>query len=110
MQIPQSIDYMDRFSVTEALALKDNLEKGLYDDALEYLTGDGEEQRGLSISTLSKYNVGLGTEKFTDDHGIYQGYDSIYFPLYMPKISGGEHSRLGGNSSMKKANQLKLQA
>lgn len=34
---------MDRFSVTEALALKDNLEKGLYDDALEYLTGDGEE-------------------------------------------------------------------
>jgi len=37
------------FSITEARKLKDNLDCGIYDDALAYLTGDGEDQRGLKL-------------------------------------------------------------
>jgi len=69
----------------EAKKLIDNLEQGIYEDALKYLTGDGEDQRGLSLETLKRFNVGLGSEKFNDDEGMYQNYDSIYFPIYMPR-------------------------
>lgn len=74
-------------------------------DALEYLTGSEEGQRGLQLQTLLKYNVGLGTEKFTDDEGVYQGYDSIYFPLYAPK--NGKTSRLDTMRHMKIAQDMK---
>lgn len=55
--------------------------------------GSEEGQRGLELRTLLKYNVGLGVEKFTDEDGVYQGYDSVYFPLYAPK-QGKKSSRL----------------
>jgi len=40
---PQTSSYQERFSITEARSLKDNLDKGIYEDALEYLTGTGED-------------------------------------------------------------------
>jgi len=39
---------------------------------MKYLTGDGEDERGLSLQTLKKYNVGLGSERFTNEEGVYQ--------------------------------------
>lgn len=86
----QESSFNERFDILDAMKLKDNLEKGIYEEALAYLTGSGEDQRGLSLKTLSKYNVGLGTEKFTNEDGMYQGYDSIHFPLYMPRKDGGK--------------------
>ena len=76
-----------------AYQLKTNLQMGVYEDALKYLVGGEEEQRGLKLSTLEKYNVGLGPEKFTNDDGVYQAYDSVYFPMYAPKNSNKD-SRL----------------
>ena len=75
----------------EAKKLKENLELGIYEDTITYLTGQDSDQRGLTIATLSKYNVGLGTEKFTDSDGCYQGFDSIYFPLYQPRHLNNKH-------------------
>lgn len=86
---PQENAFHEGFSITEAFSLRDNLQNGIYEEALEYLTGEGEDQRGLSLATLKKYNVGLGSEKFTNEDGVYQNYDSIYFPLYIPKTQGG---------------------
>ena len=40
------------FSIIEAKKLVDNLEKGIYEDALAYLTGKGENERGLSLYVL----------------------------------------------------------
>ena len=42
----------ETFSITEAKKLIDNLEKGIYEDALSYLTGQGEHERGLSLFVL----------------------------------------------------------
>ena len=58
---------------------------GVYEEALQYLTGDGEEERGINTSTLEKYRVGLGTEKFSNEDGHVSGFDSVYFPIYMPR-------------------------
>ena len=92
-----------KFPLVEAKKLKDNLDKNVYPDALEYLTGSGEDQRGLSVETLKKYNVGLGTEKFTNDEGSYQGFDSIYFPIYAPRQHGNKSSVLDNVKTMKQA-------
>lgn len=100
----QTISQQDRFSITEAKALFDNLDKGIYEDALKYLTGPGEDQRGLSLETLKKYKVGLGSEKFTDQDGVYQSYDSVFFPLYAPKKDSS--SLLDGVKSIKSAKKL----
>ena len=59
---------------------------GIYPNALEYLT----EERGLSTEILEKYKVGLGTEKFTNDDGHLSGFDSVYFPIYLPRQKGKE--------------------
>jgi len=88
MQVPVSSFY-ERFPILEAKNLKDNLDRGIYEEALAYLTGSGEDQRGLSLKTLDKFNVGLGTEKFTNGAGVYQGYDAVYFPMYAPRTPGG---------------------
>ena len=62
----------ETFSMLEAKKLIDNLEKGIYEDALAYLTGNGEHERGLSLLTLQKFNVGLGSERFTNEDGLFQ--------------------------------------
>ena len=54
---------------------------GIYPNALEYLT----QERGLAQEILEKYRVGLGTEKFTSDDGHLRGFDSVYFPIYLPR-------------------------
>ena len=59
----------------------DNMRHGIYANALEYLT----QERGLTPDVLEKYRVGLGTEKFTNDDGHLSGFDSIYFPIYLPR-------------------------
>ena len=101
MQIPEN-RFNDRFDIVEAKRLVDNLDKGIYADALGYLTGQGEDQRCLKMETLSQFNVGLGKEKFTDDDGVYKDYDSIYFPIYMPRAMSKEmHSRLDKRQSIK---------
>lgn len=74
----------------DAKRLVDNLDQGIYADALGYLTGQGEDQRGLKMKTLRQFKVGLGKEKFTDDEGVYKDYDSIYFPIYMPRAMNKE--------------------
>ena len=74
----------ETFALAEAKKLIDNLEKGIYEDALRYLTGNGEHERGLSLETLKKFKVGLGSERFTNEDGVYQQFDSIYFPIYRP--------------------------
>ena len=89
MELPAS-QTSERFPIMEAKKLHENLRMGIYEDAIAYLTGEESDQRGLSIETLQKYNVGLGTEKFTDSEGCYQGFDSIYFPLYQPRNLGNE--------------------
>ena len=71
---------------------------------MKYLTGPGEDQRGLSLETLKKYKVGLGSEKFTDQDGVYQSYDSVFFPLYAPKKDSS--SLLDGVKSIKSAKKL----
>ena len=48
------------------------------------MTGSGEDERGLKASTLEKYRVGLGIEKFSNENGHISGFDSVYFPIYMP--------------------------
>ncbi len=48
MQIPEN-RFDDRFNIVEAKRLVDNLDQGIYTDALGYLTGQGEDQRGLQI-------------------------------------------------------------
>lgn len=56
-----------------------NLKHGIYPEATQYLT----EQRGLSLETLKKFRVGVGSERFRDDEtGNLKLYDSVYFPLY----------------------------
>ena len=99
MVVPES-QYQDRFEIVKAKQLKENLQLNVYTDALTYLTGKGQDQRGLSLQTLEKYNVGLGSEKFTNDNGIYQSYDSIYFPLYQPRTKGRSQSRLDSGKTM----------
>ena len=47
--------------------------------------------------------MGLGTEKFTDDEGSYQGFDSIYFPLYAPRMAGDKQSVLDNVKTLKQA-------
>lgn len=105
-QLPLHVGSDETFSLGEAKKLKTNLEKGIYESALEYLVGNEEDQRGLTMATLKKYNVGLGPEKFTDDSGTYKDFESIYFPLYMPKMSEGQ-SRMSNVKSMKKAKELR---
>lgn len=86
----------------EAKKLIDNLENGIYEDALIYLTGDGEDQRGLKPKTLKNFNVGLGSEKFNDEEGVYQNYDSIYFPIYMPRsMKNKNDSRIDNCKTLK---------
>ena len=63
--------YNERFDIMDAKTLKTNMEMNIFEDALQYLIGGGEDERGLKLTTLQKYNVGLGSEKFTDDDGIY---------------------------------------
>ena len=70
MVLPSS-SFNERFPIMEAKKLNENLKMGIYEDAIAYLTGEETDQRGLSIETLKKYNVGLGTEKFTDSEGCY---------------------------------------
>ena len=69
----------------------------IYKEALQYLTGNGENERGLKASILEKYRVGLGTEKFSNENGHISGFDSVYFPIYMPRDkkqkSSGEKSK-----------------
>ena len=55
------------------------------------------------MATIRKFNVGLGTEKFTNDDGVYQGYDAIYFPIYMPKAFCSDES----SNRIAKAKELK---
>ena len=86
----QATPFSESFNILQAKALKDNLNLEIFNDALQYLTGKGADSRGIKLSTLSKYNIGLGTEKFTDETGMYQGYDSIYFPMYAPKLPAGK--------------------
>ena len=102
---PQESSYQERFDIKDAKRLIDNLSMGIYPDAQDYLTGDGEDQRGLSLATLKKYNVGLGSENFTNDEGVYQSYDSVFFPIYQPKQ--GNSSRLDSMRNMKKTKELK---
>ena len=106
MQLPNA-PFSESFDILLAKTLKDNLEKEIFEDALKYLVGSGEDQRGLNLKTLLKYNVGIGTEKFTDDSGMYQGFDSIYFPMYTPKSAIGLQSRLDQVQSLSKAKELK---
>jgi hypothetical protein len=63
----------------------DNLANDIYEDGVSYLTGEESGQRALSKEVLVKYNVGLGTEKFINDKGVYQGFDTVFFPIYFPK-------------------------
>ena len=60
---------------------------GIYEEALQYLTSSGEDERGINASILEKYRVGLGSEKFANDDGHISGFDSVYFPIYMPRDS-----------------------
>ena len=58
---------------------------GIYKEALQYLTGSGKDERGIEASILEKYRVGLGMEKFYNEAGHISGFDSVYFPIYMPR-------------------------
>ena len=49
MQLSQPSSHLEMFSITEARKLTDNLDQGIYKDALAYLTGDGKDQRGLKL-------------------------------------------------------------
>ena len=89
----------ETFSLAEAKQLMDNLEKGIYEDALRYLTGSGEGERGLSLQTLKKFNVGLGSERFTNEDGVFQQFDSIYFPIYRPSSLYQNQSNSEANSN-----------
>ena len=76
---------------------------GIYPNALEYLT----EERGLSVEILEKYKVGLGTEKFTNDDGHLSGFDSVYFPIYLPRQKGKEKD---SKTNLSKAEQREKDA
>ena len=91
------------FDVTEAKKLVDNMRHGIYPSALEYLT----KERGLTQEVLEKYRVGLGTEKFTNDDGHLSGFDSIYFPIYLPRPKAKEKK---ADSKQSKAEQREQEA
>ena len=56
----------------------------IYPSANAYL----EEERGLTLETLKKFRVGVGSERFRcDETGNLKLYDTIYFPVYR------EHNR-----------------
>jgi twinkle protein len=74
-----------KFNLVEGKKLIDNLSNEIYVEGLQYLTGSGEGERQLKKEILEKYNVGLGTEKFMAENGLYQGFDSVFFPIYYPK-------------------------
>ena len=71
---------------------------GIYKEALQYLIGSGEDERSLKASVLEKYRVGLGTEKFSNENGHISGFDSVYFPIYMPR---DKKSKPKDNEAMK---------
>ena len=62
-----------------------NLNKEIYPLVNDYLTGQGEESRGLKLETLEHFKVGVGAEMFYNDEGTKQLYDCVYFPLYRYK-------------------------
>lgn len=48
--------------------LLDNLKHEIYPESTEYLTGTTDSnQRHLSMETLQKFRVGLGSERFYDE-------------------------------------------
>jgi hypothetical protein len=56
----------------------------IYPSANAYL----ENERGLTLETLRKFRVGVGSERFRcDETGNLKLYDTIYFPVYR------EHNR-----------------
>ena len=56
-----------------------NLNHNIYPESIIYLT----EERGLSLETLKKFRIGIGSERFRcDESGNLKLYDSVYFPLY----------------------------
>lgn len=56
----------------------------IYPSANAYL----ENERGLTLETLRKFRVGVGSERFRcDESGNLKLYDTVYFPVYR------EHNR-----------------
>ena len=82
--------------------LVDNLNMGIYKEAVQYLIGGGEHERGLKASILEKYRVGLGTEKFLNENGHMSGFDSVYFPIYMPRDKKQDKSDKSKNKNLTK--------
>ena len=74
-----------RFETEQAYNLLQSFIKEIYPKINEYLTGTAPTQRGLSREVLSKYKVGVGRERFTDENGHSNDYDAVYFPMFAPR-------------------------
>lgn len=72
-----------KFDIKEAYKFKLNLDKEIYPEIVEYLTGrESDEQRWLNKETLDYYKVGIGKERFRNDNNQLSMYSAVYFPLY----------------------------
>jgi hypothetical protein len=61
--------------------LADNLSNDIYPEVNKYLV----EERFLSLQTLKKFNVGIGSEKFyNQDDEVWVNLECVYFPMYSP--------------------------
>ena len=71
--------------------LQDNLSHNIYPEVTEYLTGtESADQRFITEVTLHKFGVGVGEEKFFDEHDEqWKIYQCVYFPMF-GKLSSKE--------------------
>ena len=57
------------FDIKQAHMFYQNMKRDIYPEIMKYLTGkQNEDQRWLKKSTLEAYKIGVGLEKFRNDH------------------------------------------
>lgn len=74
-----------------------NLHHNIYPEATSYLT----EERGLTIETLKRFKVGVGSDRFRcEETGNLKLYDAVYFPLFreMKRKRGASKTENSENS------------
>lgn len=78
---------MEPYSLKDMSKHIDNLKHDIHPEATAYLTGteDPTEHRYLTMETLKKFRVGVGSENFFDElEDEWVSLDCVYFPMFMP--------------------------